>query len=760
MIRCTMVAQLDVLPFEILVIINQHLTNQDRFQLCLVNRSMNDFFKNYLFYSLTFHTTEQVISSCRRLSLEPHLFWKITSLSINVPFSKQCPYSRFLAFCQNLKVLIIGEDFWESMDDSFVHGIDADDADEDMQVDLDSYPTIPTLLELDIDCSYTYGIDDLLVLFTKCPNIKRLTLRRLLLMAMPSDMEQVHAICSDLEYLTLDHKNAARLAPPLLFGTAHLRRLEALTTISTTMKHLTIFHNGLWDEFTPWIYYVADKYPRLESLDISIVPTWRNNHGQTDSVNVARIESAIRVLVNSCQSLDSVRFENVWWASSFFRYRFNKDNSRRQGAKKLRRVSVVADHVGSKIATTTFNLISVGVLATVNSLDLSFHTEGMTTPPLCMFQSLREARMLTDLRLSTPVNRTTTTSILWFLEFCPALRSLVLDSSSVDVHLNDDRWMEKRKRQTVTPTYQLARFTLTKCIFTNDIFDYLAKTCPDLIQISLTTCLLHRSPSLRLWFPDHVFRSISLNHVRVACTPTLDSLTSTPISAAHIRNPATWMGENRPVEFITILRHHTTGTAPTYRLGPCYVPNQNIFATRSMKRRLCESGGPYQQKMQTFKVTSMTFKNQQQRSMDDNARRMMKVDDHTTVMGVLSFLPLEFIDTTKCMMARELEYYGALGCFSLPRDPAEPSSSSSSCSFDSKQTTATTTKSNKRQKLQESTLTNQQHGQTQHLQNSGRISPSATQQQQHSSDVTIGSHLLVNVYGITELQVNGKWLVL
>ncbi|ORZ19449.1 hypothetical protein BCR42DRAFT_409792 [Absidia repens] len=765
MIRCTIVAQLDAVPFEILAMINQHLNNQDRYQLCLVNRSMNDFFKNHLFYSLTFHTTEQVISSCRRLSLEPHLFWKITSLSINVPFSKQCPYSRFLTFCQNLKVLIIGDQFWESMDDSYVDGIDADDADEDMQVDLDSYPAIPTLLELDIDCSYTYGIDDLLVLFAKCSNIKRLTLRRLLLMVMPSDMEQVHAICSDLEFLTLDHKNAARLAPPLLFGTEHLRRLGPLTTICTTMKHLSIFHNGLWDEFNPWIYYIADKYPRLQSLDVSIVPTWRNNHGQTDSVNVAPIESAVRVLVNSCQLLNSVRFENVWWASTFFRYRFNKYNSRKQDAPVLRRVSVAADHVGFKIATTTFNLISVGVLPTVNSLDLTFHTEGMTTPPLCMFQSFREARVLTDLRLSTPINRTTTTSILWFLEFCPVLRSLVLDSNSIDVHLNDDRWMEKRKRQTVTPIYQLVYFTLTKCIFTNDIFDYLAKTCPDLIHISLTTCLLHRSPSLQLWFPDHVFRSIFINHVRVACNPTLDSLTSTPISTAHIDNPATWKGENRPVEFITIQRHHTTGTAPTYRLGPCYIPNQNIFATRSMKRRLCESGGPYQQKMQTFKVTSMTFNNRQQRSMDDNNHIgfwTRKTDDHTTVMGVLSFLPLEFINTTKCMNARELDYYGTLGCFSLPHDPVEPSSSS--CSSNSKQATWTTTESGKRQMLQKSTLLNQQRGQTQYLQNGDTpnhaVLSSASQQQQRSTDVTIGSHLMVNVYGITELQVNGKWLVL
>ncbi|KAI8329844.1 hypothetical protein BC941DRAFT_442049 [Chlamydoabsidia padenii] len=184
-------------------------------------------------------------------------------------------------------------------------------------------------------------------------------------------------------------------------------------------------------------------------------------------------------------------------------------------------------------------------------------------------------------------------------------------------------------------------------------------------------------------FPHHVFSLIELNQVRM--------------SGGMSRRL-------RPIEFITISRHHTTGSAPTLTLIPrYYIPNPHILPTRASMKRLAASGGPYQHKTQSFKVTLMRY------------RYRNDYDD-------IDSPPIETIVSVKCLSHREVAYYQQQAGVPL---------------------LGTVTDSWKKQRRLKDYDDNRQ------------MEKDIGQKHQ-----TMGGHILVNVYGVAGLNVNGKWLVL
>jgi hypothetical protein len=370
---------------------------------------------------------------------------------------------------------------------------------------------MPKLRCLEVDCNHAYGVDDLFPLLDKCSGLQEFRCRRLLWLTMPSDMDHVHRLCPLLNTVGLDHKNAVSNLTDILPFTAPLNDDDD-NGYTVMMRSFDFFHEGLWDDFVPWLGYMEKKYRGLTTLKLSIESTWTNPLQHNDTVHVGQVLAAVRGLA-TLPHLASVSFHQVWWAKDFFRCRINHIGPQ----TPLSQVTLMlldtteASLTGQQRWDKTFHLFAVADASHVRSLTVSMQPRPFMKP-------LRLAHHLVRLTLVGSKTMLETMDPRLFLSFCPSLRTLVLVSTYLDL---DDLYQKEDTHPSsvlvsLPRRHLLEYLTLSRCVFPNRVLAAMARLCLDLRTLVLTGCLVQpESPlsvsSLDLCF--HALRTIRLHHV-------------------------------------------------------------------------------------------------------------------------------------------------------------------------------------------------------------------------------------------------------
>lgn len=497
------------LPLELLIHLNEYLDSpRDRAALCLVARPLSAVFRDLVFHTVELHSPDQLIQVCGHLARRPSVFPSIRHLSINLEFAGACPYSGFVQYCSGLTRLTLGERFWVSAQPS-----PSESPWGEMTVDLDSYPQMPKLRCLEVDCKHAYGVDDLFPLLAKCPGLQEFRCRRILWLTMPTDMNHVHRLCPLLTTVGLDHKNAVSNLTDFL--PAPYTADENDNGYTLKMRSFDFFHDGLWDDFVPWLGYMAEKYRGLTTLKLSMVPTWTNSLHHNDTVHVGHVLAAVRGFA-ALPHLMSVSFHHVWWAKDFFRCRINHIGPQ----APLTQVTLLlldtneTSLTGQERWDKTFHLFAVSDAAHVRSLTVSLQPRQLMKP-------LRLAHRLVRLTLvsSKPMEEAIDPRL--FLSFCPSLRTLVIEGARLALDPIQHKGADPSSIVVSLPfRHLLEHLALTRCVFSNAVPAAMARLCLALRTLALTDSLLQpESPlstsvsSLHLCFPSHALRSIRLHQV-------------------------------------------------------------------------------------------------------------------------------------------------------------------------------------------------------------------------------------------------------
>ncbi|KAI8092850.1 uncharacterized protein BX664DRAFT_384365 [Halteromyces radiatus] len=513
------------LPDELMGEINRYLSSSDRCQLRLVNKSLNEIFKQFLFTSISLRMHVQASELFRAMSMEPELFRKTNNLNIQYLPQGQLSLTKALRYCPNLTMLKICNSHWISHH-------------------CDGYPMLPQLSQLEINCSRTQLIENLGPFFSKCPNLKSLKLWKLSRYVPPLEAESLHNMFPRLQELCLDYIRSG----PNLFQL--MQPIPIPDEPCAFMKKITFtvdpYHNSM-----VWLTYIAQKYPNIEILDV----TEDENDGFAAITRVEDIQSAVHQLFNSCSNLSSLRLVNVWWTDIFLDYYMDPA---RHLSSSIKEVEIVDTRGG--VSPYLFTHLCCSVMTFIKVLDVTLSPQIIDHPKLFSYD-LSSGIMLTDLKISIGQDGRSSSNILsihWILESCPSLVSLTLDSSFLGVvDSTSNGWASRTKHD------HLKRLIITNCIFKDEIWSYIEKKCPKLDWLSLEKSILQDDspyPSIQLDFPNHVFKSIIINQVR--CPRMVTSVRPWPFFGSPIYFKPMWDEGWIPIEFMTIQRrqHPTLST--------------------------------------------------------------------------------------------------------------------------------------------------------------------------------------------------------
>ncbi|KAI8089237.1 uncharacterized protein BX664DRAFT_332496 [Halteromyces radiatus] len=474
------------------------------------------------------------------------------------------------------------------------------------------------------------------------------------------------------------------------------------------MKKITFTVSGTWNDFILWIRYIAQKYPNIESLDISS----KQNYFTDRNILLEEIQSTIRLLFDSCRNLSSIRLDNVWWIDTFLLCYLDEEQRR---SSSIEKVEISSSPYG--LSTELFGLLSRSIIPLIKVLDITLCTQIINNPVLLSW-GLRSGSMLTDLRISVSRNGSSPLSLLsihWILESCPSLLSITLDSGFLDI-VNDA--LTGLPPSTVQ-SHHLERLAVKNCTFNNEVWSYIEKKCPRLNWLSIDKGLLYDGslfPSIQLKFPNHVFKSIIINRVRCPRMPV--DVRPSPSFGSPIYNKPTWDEGWLPIEFMTIQRRqHPTLSACSDNNGVLSTQNDTI--------------------QQTFQALDMKFIDQR-----------YNYNGNFTMTPQNLFGYFERLLQAKRLTAQGVLYYQRECKIPIP-DPSSNNSTISSSS--SKRRKFDRQKEQVRQKWEE---------QEQLANESTRFQRVQRRQQQHIPATDRGGHIFVDVYGVTDLIINEKWIIL
>ncbi|KAI8096560.1 uncharacterized protein BX664DRAFT_324269, partial [Halteromyces radiatus] len=219
---------------------------------------------------------------------------------------------------------------------------------------------------------------------------------------------------------------------------------------------------------------------------------------------------------------------------------------------------------------------------------------------------------------------------------------------------------------------------------------------------------------------------------------------------SYIYNLDVWSERWRPIEFITIQRHYPTRPNSTNFRAPLVVRNDKVLQTRSFINRLEQSGGPYRRRMQTFQAIAM------------------KYIGPIPLSGVVTFgfRYFEHLLETMSLTAQEVWYYQHECHVPIPNLALAYESDSTSSTNKRRKTNQSQQQPLRRHdENRHSTQTStyqEKIGLQQERNARRRDDPDQQSQQLHSQrlpNTDLGGHIFIDVYGLTELMMNKKWMV-
>ncbi|KAK4518260.1 Mitogen-activated protein kinase [Mucor velutinosus] len=287
-------------------------------------------------------------------------------------------------------------------------------------------------------------------------------------------LEEVHQHCSLLEALDIS---------VLQFDTSPIT-LGFQTNVATKLTHFTLKSQHFISSVEPVFMYAALKYPQLQHLGIqSASPTstktdLEEEEEEEEELDIGTIllnrYSAYSSFVRKCLHVNSLALGNILPDQVLL------EAISTMGIQ-LKQISIESVF---GLSRSTYDLMMLTIQHAVTSMTLHslLRVRSATETLLGTLASCRKLAHL-DLGKQSDV------PVDLVLDQCPQLISLGLYDTMARLNTvdNGDKWVHPSQH------VKLHRFSLDKVMFDNSVFDYLARRCPKLTQLTIVNSICSSS---------------------------------------------------------------------------------------------------------------------------------------------------------------------------------------------------------------------------------------------------------------------------
>ncbi|KAI7906849.1 uncharacterized protein BX663DRAFT_427145 [Cokeromyces recurvatus] len=327
----------------------------------------------------------------------------------------------------------------------------------------------------------------LIQLLSNTPDLRRLTL--------DSKQHKSHVIYVSYHIIEAIHTSLTKLEELEITGSFqfHIQNGDGLLGFiyPTKVRRLKLKANLLPPQ---WIYYIAQKYPQLEELDLEVMNTADNltSYHQREG-----IQYLFSLLLDHCLRLCKIQLDSrtaTMYLTPFF---FERSTSH----KSLKEI---------KIKNIPYNLVSCEhvffdtLVKYGQQLVTGLGTEFIDTNPLSHFTNLTELSLCcgypyVDCGLNL------------LLIHCKKLKHLTIRSAHVMIEQLNYVYYRELKG------HPLISLHLSAVSFSSDIFVYLGNACPALNQLSIYDCSQRDNFAncIHINMPNNNFHSIIINGIRL-----------------------------------------------------------------------------------------------------------------------------------------------------------------------------------------------------------------------------------------------------
>ncbi|KAF1796301.1 hypothetical protein V8B55DRAFT_1554268 [Mucor lusitanicus] len=472
-------------PFEVFQLIDSYLHNDERAECIKVCWSWYIVFKQLLYRNITIGNQRQFNSFYRMLNQGYNTMDDTGRHVKSIQFlpsptfsASRQEYGRFLSqlnklpmICPNITSLCIP--------DHVLMGEHNDD-DEDSLVDSNSRILLayaPTLTKVELAF---YGRTWLRL--TPLHRLQHIKLTWIDGELGLKQLEEIHQHCSLLQ--TLDilvlELDTSSITPSLQ------------TNVASTLTRFTLKSQHLISSIEPIFLYASRKYPQLEHLGIqsvSLTPSWRGlEEEEALGITLLNRYSIYASFLRECPHISSLALNSLSWPDTVL-----------LDAVSTMGIQLKQFSIGTVfgLSRSVYDAMMRALQPAVTSLTLhSFVRVRNTTETL--LSALASCKKLTHLDLG----KQSDVPVDLLLDQCPQLISLHLYDTTARLNTvdNGDKWVHPSQHAT------LHQFSLDKVMFDNSVFDYLARRCPRLTQLtilnsvcsSFNTCVRIHMPLSRL----------------------------------------------------------------------------------------------------------------------------------------------------------------------------------------------------------------------------------------------------------------------
>ncbi|KAI9302550.1 hypothetical protein BJ944DRAFT_269788 [Cunninghamella echinulata] len=354
------------LPFEIIEIINQELTNADKYQCLLTCRAWYSLFKFMLYQQCKINSRKSFMAYYNTLEKDKQLCGQVKKLDVSQCEISEQEHQYILQACPKLKdyslrwdpsIFLHDYSFLDNNNNGtttnniYDHQKFSQVVHYQTMCNQTNFPVWPVntnssdaehfrfsknayLSNLTLHDATIVG---LLNIIQQLPFLKQLDLRSLKLDITIHDVELIHLTCPQLTSLSFDIHTL--LSSPSSSSTTTSSTFVMDWPPSLSMKHLKLVYKHLEKPGkTPWIHYIRQKYPYLTTLEMQTKYTRRKNYWQWNGNNLdgdqpqqqqAMLDHmddhpdfrlALQNWAESSYYLTSIHFSGIPWDQWFFQH--------------------------------------------------------------------------------------------------------------------------------------------------------------------------------------------------------------------------------------------------------------------------------------------------------------------------------------------------------------------------------------------------------------------------------------------------------
>ncbi|KAI8086157.1 uncharacterized protein BX664DRAFT_335063 [Halteromyces radiatus] len=367
-------------------------------------------------------------------------------------------------------------------------------------------------------------MDGLFGLVTRFPLLEQFCLVSSRLDMTLDDLESIHIACPRLTSLALDIHT--------LLSTDSKSSSSSLVTMDQ-LRSLKLIYKQLQDPGrTPWIRYLAQKYPHLTSLEMQ-TRFVRRRHMTThledsDQQEVHPFQQGLKQWAQSCHFLERIHFTNISWDQWFLQHLPSSSSSSsslyKADVRSLQQVHVVRMDDGFDPSFSIFwTLVNHPFLNQLTNLTIR---PVATHPDSSFYKAIGRLGFLTTLTIQQQGHRSNKQSpchldIHSLLHHCSGLTHLTLGGLALST---SEQRMHSRLDSLVLSTVELDHRTL----------DDILASCLSLTRLTMISCEYTSSsvgvPTLAILSHQHRWKHVEIRYPFIqASTSSLIGLRRGPL---------------------------------------------------------------------------------------------------------------------------------------------------------------------------------------------------------------------------------------